>query len=210
MTTSERRRAIVLALCRRKKETLGNFAFEFGVSKRTIETDIMCLSNNEPVYTVPGRGGGICIEALKKLFKKVNKGKPFLENKRSPKDYLAGYINNEGLKEINQEIREQLDQSDVVYEYEHNYIDDMIFVVTEFKQKRLDTDRVYLDMGDEKLSISQIPLLINNEHVSNTKSQSKFFYIYYKENENLNHNVLKKEVFKKIMKESLKKYLKKG
>ena len=86
----------------------------------------------------------------------------------------------------------------------------MIFVVTEFKQKRLDTDRVYLDMGDEKLSISQIPLLINNEHVSNTKSQSKFFYIYYKENENLNHNVLKKEVFKKIMKESLKKYLKKG
>ena len=86
----------------------------------------------------------------------------------------------------------------------------MIFVVTEFKQKRLDTDRVYLDMGDEKLSISQIPLLINNEHVSNTKSQSKFLYIYYKENENLNHNVLKKEVFKKIMKESLKKYLKKG
>lgn len=62
MTTSERRRAIVLVLCRRKKETLGNFAFEFGVSKRTIETDIMCLSNTEPVYTVQGRGGGICID----------------------------------------------------------------------------------------------------------------------------------------------------
>lgn len=62
MTTSERRRTIVLALCRRKKETLGNFAFEFGVSKRTIETDIMCLSNTEPVYTVQGRGGGIYID----------------------------------------------------------------------------------------------------------------------------------------------------
>lgn len=62
MTASERRRAIVLALCRRKKETLDNFAFEFEVSKRTIETDIMCLSNTEPVYTVQGRGGGICID----------------------------------------------------------------------------------------------------------------------------------------------------
>lgn len=62
MTMSERRRAIVLALYRRKKETLGNFAFEFGVSKRTIKTDIMCLSVKEPVYTVQGRGGGICID----------------------------------------------------------------------------------------------------------------------------------------------------
>lgn len=62
MTTNERRRAIVLALCRRKKEMLGNFAFEFGVSKRTIETDIMFLSNAEPVYTEQGRGGGICID----------------------------------------------------------------------------------------------------------------------------------------------------
>ena len=52
-------------------------------------------------------------QALKKLFKKVNKAKPFLENKGSQKDYLAGYINNEGLKEINQEIREQLNQFDI-------------------------------------------------------------------------------------------------
>ena len=32
----ERRKAIVMVLFRRKKETLGNLAFEFGVSKRTI------------------------------------------------------------------------------------------------------------------------------------------------------------------------------
>ena len=62
MTTNERRQAIIFALIRRKKETMANFAFEFGVSKRTIGTDIMCLSSTEPIYTVAGRGGGIRID----------------------------------------------------------------------------------------------------------------------------------------------------
>ena len=62
MTMYERRKAIVMVLFRRKKETLGNLAFEFSVSKRTIETDIEWLSTEVPLYMVAGNGGGIFID----------------------------------------------------------------------------------------------------------------------------------------------------
>ena len=54
MTASERRQAILELLCQRRHETRENLAFEFGVSKRTIEYDVLQLSLAYPVY-----GGGI-------------------------------------------------------------------------------------------------------------------------------------------------------
>lgn len=59
MTAKERRKAILEVLCTRRHETRENLAFEFGVSKRTIEYDIMYLSLEYPVYTTQGNGGGI-------------------------------------------------------------------------------------------------------------------------------------------------------
>lgn len=61
MTANERRRAILEAVCARRHETRENLAFEFGVSKRTIEYDVVCLSQNYPIYTTKGTGGGIHI-----------------------------------------------------------------------------------------------------------------------------------------------------
>lgn len=63
MTASERRYAILTALCRRRYDTRANHAFEFGVSKRTIEHDVMLLSLKFPVYTKQGGGGGIFVMA---------------------------------------------------------------------------------------------------------------------------------------------------
>lgn len=59
MTASERRNAILEVLCLRRHETRENLAFEFGVSKRTIEYDILMLSLEYPIYTTQGNGGGI-------------------------------------------------------------------------------------------------------------------------------------------------------
>ncbi len=59
MTASERRQAILELLCQRRHETRENLAFEFGVSKRTIEYDVLQLSLDYPVYTTQGNGGGI-------------------------------------------------------------------------------------------------------------------------------------------------------
>lgn len=43
MTAAERRQAILEALCMRRHETRENLANEFGVSKRTIEYDVLNL-----------------------------------------------------------------------------------------------------------------------------------------------------------------------
>lgn len=62
MSASERRRAIIEALCQRRYDTRENLASEFGVSKRTIENDILVLSLEYPIYTLQGNGGGIYVE----------------------------------------------------------------------------------------------------------------------------------------------------
>lgn len=58
MGPNERRMEIMETLCHRKHETMGNLAFEFGVSVRTIKNDIDILSLSYPIETVCGRYGG--------------------------------------------------------------------------------------------------------------------------------------------------------
>ena len=55
MTSSERRQAILEALCRRRHDKIDNLAYEFQVSERTIRNDVLMLSLSYPVYTVSGR-----------------------------------------------------------------------------------------------------------------------------------------------------------
>ena len=59
MAAAERRQAILEALCVRRHETRENLAREFGVTKRTIESDVLILSLTYPIYTTQGTGGGI-------------------------------------------------------------------------------------------------------------------------------------------------------
>ena len=61
MTVTERRNSILKALCRRRYETISNLAAEFDVSERTIRRDIDALSCTEPIYTQPGRSGGVYV-----------------------------------------------------------------------------------------------------------------------------------------------------
>ena len=56
--TSDRRKELLVILYRRRHDTIGNLAFEFGVSERTIRRDIESLSITEPIYTQTGRYGG--------------------------------------------------------------------------------------------------------------------------------------------------------
>ncbi len=61
MGTAERRYEIMKLLCRRRHETICNLASEFGVSTRTIQRDIESLSTTEPIFTQPGKYGGIYV-----------------------------------------------------------------------------------------------------------------------------------------------------
>ncbi len=64
MGTAERRYEVMRKLCRRRHDTIGNLAKEFGVSERTILRDVEALSITEPIYTQSGRhvGGVFLIE----------------------------------------------------------------------------------------------------------------------------------------------------
>ena len=72
MNTHQRRQKILKILCLRKHEKICNLASELGVSERTISRDIVALSFEAPIYTVPGRYyGGVYIDksfSLSKLY----------------------------------------------------------------------------------------------------------------------------------------------
>ena len=61
MSPSERRQELLETLCRRRKDTYINLAHEFGVSKRTIQNDILELTRSYPIETISGNGGGVKI-----------------------------------------------------------------------------------------------------------------------------------------------------
>ena len=56
--TSERRFELIKVICLRKYEKMENLAFEFGVSKRTIQRDIDEITTIIPIYLKTGRYGG--------------------------------------------------------------------------------------------------------------------------------------------------------
>ena len=70
MTVNERRNKILEKLCVRRHDTRENLASEFGVTKRTIENDVLALSLEYPIYTIQGHGGGIYVEKNYKLDRK--------------------------------------------------------------------------------------------------------------------------------------------
>jgi predicted DNA-binding transcriptional regulator YafY len=56
-SVEERRAEIMRILESRRHETMTNFAFYFGVSRRTIVHDINSLTAMHPIDTVRGKGG---------------------------------------------------------------------------------------------------------------------------------------------------------
>ena len=61
MGVNERRMELIELLCVQRHATIGNLAFEFGVSKDTIKRDLQILSLTYPIITVQGNGGGVHI-----------------------------------------------------------------------------------------------------------------------------------------------------
>ncbi len=55
----ERRQQVLEAISDRRTERIENLASEFGVSRRTIERDILVLSCSYPIVTVQGADGGV-------------------------------------------------------------------------------------------------------------------------------------------------------
>ena len=57
----DRRQAMLELLSDRRQETIPHLMAIFGVSRSTVMRDIEILCCSAPIYTVPGRGGGVRI-----------------------------------------------------------------------------------------------------------------------------------------------------
>ena len=55
----DRRQQVLEAISDRRQEQIENLATEFGVSRRTIERDILVLSCSYPIITEQGGAGGV-------------------------------------------------------------------------------------------------------------------------------------------------------
>lgn len=117
------------------------------------------------------------LAALKKLQTQTDSTKPFLGEKKQ-KQFLAGYLKSDAIAEINEQIKGIA--ADTGKPIPAINLSQVVYVVTEFKQKTLNPNSVYLDMIDEILPISQIPLLSGN-HIVNNGAKEKYFYVYYKD-----------------------------
>lgn len=100
MTASERRRAIIEALCERRYETRENLAFEFNVTSRTITHDILMLSIDYPIYTSGGKGGGIYVAEGYRL-----DGRYMTEKQTKLLRRLSKNLDGEDLEELKSVIR---------------------------------------------------------------------------------------------------------
>ncbi len=138
------------------------------------------------------------LNALKKLQVQTDSTKPFLGDKKN-KNYLAGYLKSDAVAEINENIK-GMTEATGEHAQEIN-LSQVVYVVTEFKQKMLNPNNVYLDMIDEILPISQIPLLSKN-HIANKGAKKKYFYLYYKDD-----NAEKSPEKTRFIKEAIKKFL---
>lgn len=61
MSANERRAEIMRILSGRRQESMQVLATEFGVSDRTIRSDILALTTEYPLETIRGNGGGVRI-----------------------------------------------------------------------------------------------------------------------------------------------------
>lgn len=63
MTATERRIQLAIILRNRKRDTIDNLAFEFGVCRNTIKNDLMFLTEYMCLTTQHGRGGGVKVDS---------------------------------------------------------------------------------------------------------------------------------------------------
>jgi len=70
-SVEERRAEIIKILESRRRETMSNFAFRFGVSIRTIGYDIDVLMVSHPIETVRGKGGCVKLTEGYRIYQNV-------------------------------------------------------------------------------------------------------------------------------------------
>lgn len=71
MSANTRRAELIRLLISRRQDTVPNLAIRFCVSEKTIRRDLMELTAQYPIVTVPGNGGGVRLEEWYRPYKRL-------------------------------------------------------------------------------------------------------------------------------------------
>ncbi len=85
----------------------------------------------------------------------------------------GGYLEEGLLNQINQNIQQISNTTPPPFS-----VSRMCFVMVDYKLKQLNTQTAYIEMGNEIIPISQIPLL-ENQAKKNRQNSDNYFYLYY-------------------------------
>ena len=112
-----------------------------------------------------------------KLTKKIHKKLPAVM-KDAQKTYVAGFLMNEVLKGINEQLSLIVGDKNVDLR-----IAKLIFIPAAYKLKTLDTKSVYIDMGNDEIVPINLISLLSSPEIKVEENDRKYFYLYYQINE---------------------------
>lgn len=133
-------------------------------------------------------------------------GKPYIGSPEK-KEFSVGYFKKTAIDQINEKIKESINQetqtnnnaSDNVKEIK---LCDIVYVAVDYKRKQFDSLKAFVDMKDDIVPISQIPLLESQTSKTTPNGTNTYFYLYYK---TLSSNI-DSETESKFIKAGVKKY----
>ena len=114
--------------------------------------------------------------------------KPYIEtNNQGKKKVHVGYFKNLQIKNINEKMNEIIKQfypdgSEIPSEYLNLKLTELVYVSVEYKRKQLETLKTFIDMNNDVVPISQIPLLESQSSKNKVEHANNYFYLYYQTN----------------------------
>lgn len=151
------------------------------------------------------------------LISSAPNGKPYIESSQNGK-FSVGYFKANPIEQINEKLKDLLKKefpSDSVKSDEAQKLElsDLVYVAVDYKRKRLDALKTFIDMKDDIVPINQISLLEAQISKTTPDGVNTYFYLYYKtswskiepENESKLIKVAVKEYFDSIVETKIKK-----
>lgn len=115
----------------------------------------------------------------------VNHARPYIKipGKDGKDKFIVGYFKDAELKKINQGLKsiinEKFAQENIPKEYENLSLSELVYVSAEYKMKQLETLKTFVDMNDDIIPISHIPLLEAQTKKAEQNTSNTYFYLYY-------------------------------
>jgi len=115
--------------------------------------------------------------------------KPWLtETDQNKKEkLLVGYFKKNPIEEINKKIGETVENAhsldpELPAVYHDLKLTQLVFVSVDYKSKQLETLKNFIDMKDDIVPISQVPLLETQTRKTISNGINTYFYLYYQTN----------------------------